>query len=145
MLYYCVREPDETLDDTKLIIHRGGKDGPIMAVASPCSQQKYQTDIRFVHPPITIPFKHKHHSHFTSRDRSFHWKGHNELVEDDKDGAVAKFEPSLFEGNRTKIGVIDVNQVDIQDLVVVTLLVLQERDEEFKSQVKVPIFYCSHY
>ena len=131
------------LNDTKLIFHRGGKDGPIMATADPCPQQKYQTDIHFVDPKLTIPLKHKHHYHFTCKDRNFHWKGPSELVEDDTSGVVANFEPSWFEGNRHRIGVLDVGKVpDLQDIVVVTAMVVQERDEEFKSKV-LPVYFIT--
>jgi len=107
-----------------------------MATAYPCSHKKEETDVYFVVPGLTIPIRHKHHSHFSFKNRKFFWKGHKELVEDDKGKNAAKFEPTWFEGHRDRIGVLDVEQVDVQDIAVVTALAVQERDEEFKSKVK---------
>jgi hypothetical protein len=125
------------LNDTKLIFHRGGKDGPVVATADPCPQHKYETDIHFVEPKLTIPLKHKHKNHhFICTNKKFHWKGHSDLVEDDTHAVVANFEPSWFEGNREKIGLLDVGKApDMHEVVVVTAMVVQERDEEFKSKV----------
>ena len=137
MLYYCVREPDEQYNDTKLLFHRGNRDGPIIAVADPCPEKKYETDIHFFPGNLTIPLRHSHPRHFAAYNRGYHWKGPmaNELIEDESNGVVATYDPSVFEGHRMRIGVIDNKQPDMQDIVVITAMVVQERDEECKSKV----------
>lgn len=124
--------------DTKLIFHRGGKEGPVIATADPCDKQKYKTDIHFVQPKMTIPLEHKHDTKvFCSREELSHRKGHKEIEKDEADGVVATYHPSSFEGNREvlKVGTFNITLKDIQDLVVVTALVVQEREEETKSPV----------
>lgn len=57
-------------------------------------------------------------------------------MEDDTNAVVASFKPSWFEGNRELVGVLDAGQVpDMRDVVVITAMTVQERDEEFKSKV----------
>lgn len=134
-MYYCAVEPDLRHDDTKLVFRRGGRQGPIIATADPCPERKYQTDLHFLESNLLIPLEHKHHLHFCFGGKLFHWKGHEELVEDESGRTVAMFKPSLFEGNRMKIGGMSVDRMGMVDLVVFTALVMQERNEEFKSAV----------
>jgi hypothetical protein len=108
-----------------------------MATVYPCSHKKEETDLHFVVPGLIILVGHKHHSHFSFNNRRFFWKGHKELMEDDKVKNAAKFEPTCFEGHSDRIGVLGVEQVDVQDIAVVTAFAVQERDEEFKSKVKI--------
>jgi hypothetical protein len=128
ILYYCEREADYTLNDSKLVFHRGDKSGPVMATAVPCPYQKYQTDIHFVTPNLTVPLKHKHHAHYTQRDHQFHLHGHHDT------GFIGKFHPSVFKGNRQTITGENAQQVDMQDLVLVTAMTTQERGEEMKGK-----------
>jgi hypothetical protein len=128
-------------NDTKLILHRGGKDGPVIATADPCDQGKYKTDIHFVEPKMTIPLEHKHDTKtYCSIEKLLHRKGHKEIENDEADGVVATYHPSPFEGKREvlKVGTLDITLKGIQDLVVVTALVVQEREEESKSPVSPP-------
>lgn len=137
ILYFCEREPDFARNDTKLIIHRGGKDGPVIATGDPCSNNKYATDIHFTELKITVPFEHNESTKlYCSIDRFRHWKGKKKENEDNS-GVVAEFCPSVFEGNREviKVGGLDIGLQEIQDIVVVTALVAQEREEEKKSPV----------
>lgn len=135
-------EPDEAANDTKLIFHRGGKEGPIIATAEPCSEKPLQTDIHFVSTNLTVPLKHKHHSHFDDNGKAYSWTGHcfrgkSELTEDGTGENVAVFEPSVFEGNVQRIheGDLTVTYHDSRDIVVITALVLQVRAEEMMGPV----------
>ena len=137
MLYYCVREPDFEHNDTRLIIHRGGKDGPVIATADPCPNKKYQTDIHFVDLKLTIPFEHRETTNlYCSINKLFHRKGQKTEKMDDST-VVAEFHPNVFEGNREVIhaGNLNISLPGIQDIVVVTAIVAQEKEEEKKSPV----------
>ena len=141
MAYYCVREPDLEHNDTKLIIHREGKDGPVIATADPCGKnRKYETDIHLLEYDITIPFEHKHETQlFCSFRNLFHWKGHKDLKEGGDSEIVATFEPSPFRGNIHKIKVGDLcTNKQLEDLVMITALVAQEKSEETQSPVNSP-------
>lgn len=67
--------------------------------------------------------------------KNYHWKGHNELVEDDTETVIAKFHPKWLEGPDHKIGTLELNQKEIQDIIVVTAVVVQERSDEHKLSV----------
>jgi hypothetical protein len=136
-------EPDLALNDKKLIFHRGGKDGPIIGTASPCSEKHHQTDIHFVSPNLIVPLKHKHRSQFNHKGKGYFWngecyKGGSELIEEDSGASVAKFEPSVFEGNNHSIpaGNLKISWHDAQDIVVMTAIVMQVRAEEMMGPVR---------
>jgi hypothetical protein len=123
-------------NDTKLIIHRGGKDGPVIATGDPCPNKKYATDIHFLELKLTVPFEHKESTKFfCSIDRLRHWKGKKK--ESDDSEVVAEFHPSAFEGNHEviKAGGLNIGLQETQDIVVVTALIGQEREEEKKGPV----------
>jgi hypothetical protein len=66
----------------------------------------------------------------------FHCKGDKSEKKDDST-VVAEFHPSPFEGNREVIhvGGLHISVPETQDIVVVTAIVAQEREEEKKSPV----------
>jgi len=99
-----------------------------MAIAVPCPFQKYQTDIHFVAPELVVPLKHKHHAHYTQRDHHLHLHGRHDT------GFIGKFRPSVFEGKRQVVSGENAGQVDMVDLVLVTAMTTQERDEEVKGK-----------
>ena len=143
MLYYCVREPDTEHNDTKLIFHRGGKDGPIIAYSNPCPEgRKYKVDIFFPEIGLTIPFEHNHGKGLVRSmlDLVQFW-GHKKEV--NESGVIATYRPSPFEGNREEIkdGDLDMDLARTQDLIVVTALTAQERDEETQSPVQSPALF----
>ena len=132
-----MREPDFVHNDTKLIIHRGGKDGPVIATADPCPHKKYKTDIHFVELKLMVPFEHNENTKlYCTINKLFHWRGHKDEKKDDSE-VVAEFRPSVFEGNREVINVggLHIALPETQDIVVVTAIVAQEREEEKKSPV----------
>lgn len=140
VLYYC-----ESGEDGLLTIHRGGKEGSIIATANPCLVTEGQTDIHFTELNLTIPLKHKHHqlpsihskSSFSADNKSYHWKDHNELIQDETKEKVATFHSTWFEGAHHKIGSLDISQREIQDIVVITALIVQERSDEHSLTVNL--------
>jgi hypothetical protein len=60
------------------------------------------------------------------------------LIEDDTGANIASFEPSVFEGNRQGIhaGNLNITWHDAQDIVVMTVIVMQVRAEELMGPVR---------
>jgi hypothetical protein len=141
---YCEVEPDLPAMTTKLIFHRGSKDGPVLGTADSCFEEPHQTDIHVLSPNLVIPFKHKHHPRFEHNNKKYRWRGFSckqpsELVEEDtSENVAATFEPSPFEGNRERIHAKEgtvITKQDIQDIVVMTVIVMQVREEEMMGPV----------
>lgn len=142
-----MRDPHSEAKDGKLIIHRGNKDGPVLATTVPCEEKKSKYDIHFVDPKLpTIPVHHRHHEHhehhFHFNNKWFHFGHHHhhhdkDHPKDDKD-TVATYLPTIFEGSYAEVvGKLHITLKEIQDLVVTTVLVVQERDEEKKPSVSL--------
>lgn len=119
-----------------------------MATGTPCFEKEGCTDIHFFEPDITFPIQHVHHklpslastTSFSVNGKNYHWKGHNELVEDDTETVIAKFHPKWLEGPGHKIGTLELSQKEIQDIIVVTAVVVQERSDEHKLSVLPLVF-----
>ena len=128
-----------------MTIHRGGKDGPVIATGDPCLEKEGQTDIHFLDPKTTILLKHKHHklpqhihsmSSFETDSQKYHWKGHNELIDEQSNSVVATFKPTWLEGEGHKIGDLNVLKDKLMDIAVITALIVQERSDEHSLAVK---------
>src|SRR5579859_2441706 len=139
MYIYCEMELDIPANNTKLIFHRGGKDGAVIGTADSCHQKPHQTDIHLVSPNIVIPFRHSH-SHFEHDGKRYCWhkKAVNELVEDGTGELAATFEPDVFEGNRHKIHSVGklVTKQDKLDIAVITVMLMEIREEQMMGPVR---------
>src|SRR5438046_3957403 len=135
MLYYC-----EADSDGKLTIHRGGKDGPVIATGNAGLAQEEQTDIHLLEHQSTFTLQHEHHklpfihckSKFMVDNKHYHWEGHSKLVADETHEVVANFTATWLEGTGSKIGVLDIKAENIEDIIVITALVVQERSDEHR-------------
>jgi hypothetical protein len=145
-LYYC-----ETDDNYQITVHRGGKDGPVIATANQCLEKEGVTDIHFVDAKCTVcmehahshlPFFHGKHS-FTYKDTKYHWKGHTALIDDQSGVLLAALHTRYLEPDPHKLGTIDITPDgrSLMDVVVITCLVMQERSEE--GRLSVPDIKCS--
>jgi len=78
-------------------------------------------------------------STFTVNGKKYHWKDHIELVEDESNVIVATFVPAWIEDYGHRLGklVIKSDARNMMDMVVITLLVLQERADEDTVSVRV--------
>ena len=139
-MYFC-----EAVSDRKIIIHRGGKTGPVIATGSVCSDKEGTTEVQSQDDVSMITLEHVHHdllhthgkTSFTYNGKRYHWKGHTGLVDDETNTLLAIFHSSWFGLNWTKIGRLEIT-VDGQkmtDVVVVTALIVQERSDEEKQSV----------
>ncbi len=141
ILYYC-----EVASDGKMTLHRGGKDGPVIGTANPCTVKEGCTDIELLFPKLTISLHHKEHllpllhskTSFSAENKAYHWKGYDELVEDDTNKVVAKFHSKWWQDDthKMRIGRLDVNETEMRDLIVFTAVIVEERAQE-----KLPPFY----
>lgn len=129
-----------------MTLHRGGFHGPVIATAKPCTVRQGSTDINFVDPKSTLTLQHKDHllppshsrTHFSADNKKYHWKGFDELVEDDTKRVVAKFHSNWwqYETHNERIGRLEVSQTELMDIIVFTAMIVEER-----AEVKLPPFY----
>jgi hypothetical protein len=131
-LYYCEREPHSTLNDGKLVFHRGDKSGPIMATAVPCPFQTSQTDIHFVSPDRIVPLKHKHHAQYRQRDHRFQFQGVRA-----RGNIGTYYRPNVFAANGQNSQTDKAGEIDVRDLVLVTAMTSQMLEAEMKEQGEV--------
>jgi hypothetical protein len=148
ILYYCISEPGH-----KVTIHRGGKDGSVLAIARHSLQNASQTIIDFVESDLSISiledqqesrFRFNKKSRFSFGDQNYYWKGHKTLWNDQANDAIAIFHPTWLEGQNNKIGRLDILPTEIQDIIVITAVVIQERYDEHKLSV-AKAFLVSNY
>jgi hypothetical protein len=141
-LYYCRADPE-----SNLTIRRGNADGPILATAEISKAIEGSTEIYFHDSGTSIEIRHSHakfpfaHSQtlFTYNGKAYHWKDHKELVDDATGEVVGKFHATWLEGSGRKIGTLEVKDVPMQDLVVLTAIVVQERSDERTLAVQIPV------
>jgi hypothetical protein len=128
--------------DSKLTIHRGDKSGPTVARANACLVTPGTTDIHLTDPLHTVELEHilypdSSKTTFTIDGKTYHWKGHAELLEDETQLKIAHFYPSwlVSDVKEHKLGKLIIYKEDLVDLVVLTALVVQERSDEGRQAV----------
>jgi hypothetical protein len=145
--YYC-----EALPSAELHIHRGNKEGPIVADVKPCLLTPSTTDVNFCDPLYTLELEHFHHeqipsmTRFTVDGKSYYWSGHVELVNVKTGDLAAQFYPSwhVIDVQEHKLGklVIKEDAKDMMDIIVTTALVVQERSDEARQAV-ISFHFCA--
>lgn len=124
-------------------IHHGDKNGHIIANANACLVTPGVTDVHFEHPLHTVELEHilypdsSSKTTFSVNGKSYHWKGHAELLEDETQLKVAHFYPSwlIIDVKEHKLGKLIIYEKDLMDLVIATALVVQERSDEGRQAV----------
>lgn len=97
------------------------------------------TSIEIHHSHRRVPFSHCK-THFTYNDNAYHWKDHKEFFDDATGEVVRKFHTTWLDGTGHKIGTLEVKDAQMQDLVVLTAIVVQERSDE-RTLAVLPTFY----
>jgi hypothetical protein len=97
------------------------------------------TSIEIHHSHSRLPFSHCK-TLFMYNGKAYHWKDHKELVDDTTGEVVGKFHTTWLEGTGHKIGTLEVKDVQMQDLAVLTAIVVQERSDE--RTLAVQILFC---
>ena len=127
-----------------MVIHRGDQSGPIIATANACLATPGVTDVRFEEPLYTIELEHilqedYSKTEFVANGKSYHWKGHSELVESKTDVKLAEFYPSwlISDVKEHKLGNLVIHEVghELIDLAVITALTVMERSDEHRQAV----------
>jgi hypothetical protein len=146
IIYHC-----ESQDNKTLVIRRGSKHGKIIAYATQCLEKDGVTDIHLLEPQkctiqlehvsTIFPFFHGK-AFFRFEGKSYHWKGHTALIEDDTGILIATLHTKFVESDPCGLGtfVVTLDGKAMLDLVVVTCLVMQERSEEGKLAVHSLLF-----
>lgn len=140
-MYYC-----ESQDDKTLLIRRGGQHGKLIAIATQCLEKDGVTNIHLLEPQkCTIQLEHDStifpffhgKAGFSFDGKSYHWKGHTALIEDETGILIAALHTRFVESDPHNLGtfVVTLDGKAILDLVVVTCFVMQERSEEGKLSV----------
>jgi hypothetical protein len=142
---------EETTKEHNLNIHRGDKTGPIIARGNTCLEKEGTTEVHFSESQssATISLIHQHHDfwHFHGKTtfeyegKKYHWKGHTALVDDASNTLLAVFHTSWAETRVDKLGRLEImpEGSKLQDLVVVSALVVQERSDERIQAVYSPL------
>lgn len=140
VLYYC-----DVSRNSKLHIHRGNKEGPIIAEVSACLVTPGITDVNISEPLYTVELDHIHHevvpsmTRFTVDGKVYYWNGHVELVKVETGELLAQFYPSwrVIDVHEHKLGrlVIKEEAKNLTDIVVFTALVVLERSDEGREAV----------
>jgi hypothetical protein len=115
----------------------------VIATGTTCIEKEGTTDVHFTenefHP--TVSLQHAHHDfwHFHGKttftygdNKKYHWKGHTALVDETSNTLLAVFHTSWAETRVDKLGRLEImpEGIPLQDLIVVSALVVQERSDE---------------
>lgn len=148
ILYHCTCG-----DDHRLTICRGRNGGDVLAIANPyvtTVTNDRQTNIDFADSQFTIEITENppkgicrpiQNSRFSFNDSNYHWVNHKRLLEDQSNHTIARFHRARIEGRHHKVGHLDIFQNEMQDIIVVTALVVKERSNEHKSLVLESLFF----
>jgi hypothetical protein len=98
--------------ERKILIHKDGKQSPVIATADLHRAKEGHVVIEFTEPKATVQLEHIHHrlpwthanTYFTFDGKKYHWKAHAALIEDDTKVCVAVFHTVNLGGPRRKHG-----------------------------------------
>lgn len=137
-MYYC-----EVDNDGKLTFHRAGKGGPKIATGDPSLEVEGQTNVHLFDPKSTILLRNEYQKNpnlksktsFQVDEKSYYWRGHNDLLDEETQSLIATFHPSRQDGSCHEIGRLEIMGEISQDIIVITALVVQERADELRLSV----------
>jgi hypothetical protein len=144
VLYYIEMGPGDTMT-----LHRGGKDGRVMATADPCHEKHGSSKITMTDPESTIPFEH-HPSRmlgilppkttFSIGGRKYHWKGDTDIFEDKTDTLIAQYQPEGPGPNTGNLLMTGASDESTREIMVLSSIFMQRRFETNSHAVPHPIF-----
>ena len=138
------------LDQHKLLIHKDGKDSPVIATVDMSQAKEGSLVAEFADPPAKVEMHHVPHklpwthsnTYFTYEGKKYHWKAYSALIEDDTRTCIATFHTVNLGGPRRKHGslVLVHDSTKMRDLAAVTRLAALAQADELKLEVLLPIF-----
>lgn len=139
--YYCEFTPEQVL------IHRGDKEGPVIATTSSFEGKDGIADIRLTELGTAVSIRHKHHTiplthgstFFTFDGKNYNWRKHYEFVEEGGP-ALALFHPARGSPHIGSIYVLPDGET-MKDLAVITALIDQEISA---AEKKHKVSFCLH-
>jgi hypothetical protein len=133
------------LSHGKVTVHKGDKDGPVIGTANLQHERDLNINIHLGDHNGFISLQHHHHkipfvqskTTFTVMDKSYHWKGESELLEDETKDVLATYRESLWENNSHTLGRLEIMAKGLlmQDIVVLSALIVQARAGQHKDTV----------
>ena len=131
-----------------MTLHRGGKDGVVMATADPCYERQGCSKIKTVDPESTIPFEHvpsrmlgilPAKTTFSVGGTKYHWKGDTDVFEDKTDTLIAQYQPEGPGPNTGNLVMTEASDESTREIMVLSTIFLQERFEAHKHTETRPI------
>ena len=129
-----------------ITFHRGGKAGVVIATADPCQEKQGSSKIQFTEPSSTIILEHLPRrmiilppkTSFTFDGKKYYWKGYTDLFEEKTDKLVSQYYSKAEEGadpNTGSLLVTEGNDKQLDDMIVISAVVMQQRSEARKRAV----------
>jgi hypothetical protein len=133
VLYYC-----DVFEDSNLEIHRGDRNGPVVAKSRRCSSNSGATDI-LLSGARSAHLHHDEHTartSFTNNGREYHWNKQRELV--DESGKVFAQLSLVSDIEKRSGGKLTIKpeayaSPSLKDPIMLTALVVHERFDESKA------------
>jgi len=133
-----------------MTLHRGRKDGGVMATADPCYDHHGVSKIKMIDfdSVSTIPFEHvpsrmlgilPPKTTFSVGGTKYHWKGDTDVFEDKTDTLVAQYQPEGPGPNTGNLVMTEASDESTREIMVLSTIFMQERFEAHKHAVAAPI------
>ena len=130
-----------------MLVHKGDKEGPVIATADLSRASEGVSVIEFAEPQSTSQLEHIHHrlpfthsnTYFTFGGKKYHWKADAALIEDDTRICLAVYHNINLGGIKHKFGsiVFTTEGARARDVVAITHLVEHARSDEAKLEVRI--------
>jgi len=129
VLYYVEMSTENTM-----VVHRDGKDGPVIATTEACQDKMGSSKIQMASSDTTITLVHTARAFslgspktaFTVNGKEYEWKGYNTLVEKKTGRLVAQYSPVEKDDLYGNLVFAKGDQFRT-DMIVLSTLVLQQR------------------
>jgi hypothetical protein len=126
-------------------LHRGGKDGPVLATADPSHEVHGSSKIHCTDPESTIVLEHvpghgmglvfPPKTHFSIGDKKYYWKRYNDVFEEKTDRLVAQFTAEGMDANSGNLLTMEGNDETTREILVLSTVLMQGRSEARKRAV----------
>ena len=129
----------------KVTLHKGSKNRSVIGNATPHHEKDCVINIHYKDDIQGIPLQHQHHqlpslspkSSFTFDGKPYYWKGQSEFVDEKKNLIIARYQADWWEDKSHRISRLNVQVegISMQDFIVFSWFVVQERAKEHRESV----------